>query len=309
MPLDKDLYKVDLDFYKSVITETSNIIAFKDDNSDIVSKAEIKLKEYLNSNTGITDDKKAELYAIFLSETVKNSIIESIRVAGEMALNKGIREATVEEISQKIDSMKEEDKARNAQAVATIAKTKAEAEVLIPSQANLNTAQTATENARATLITNQAQTELKQALLLTEQIESEKSKTTLIANQANTELAQATLMTSQSSVENAKATLIANQAQTELIQKQLLEAQKDVALEQKTLIAKQASTEEAQAKLVEEQAKTESNKRRSLDSESKYKDQQAQAVMRAIDVNAMIESWKNQTQIEVATIYATGGVR
>ena len=92
--------------YLKLIKDTLDTVA-SGDNS-VVKEAQVELKSYLETNTSITDNEKAQVYANFLTQAVTNAIQFSIQSATQISLEN-------KEIEQKIASMKVQDDINKAQ--------------------------------------------------------------------------------------------------------------------------------------------------------------------------------------------------
>ena len=152
---------MDINFYKDAIKQTMQVI--NTDADSVIKNAEQMLKVYLETNTSITDNDKAALYAKFLTDTTTNALTQTIMAALQLTLEGGVndqkilnmqgelaiaqaqsdkdiavKDAQISVDNQKIASMQAEDTARRNEVAAKVAKAKIEIEQLIPSQIALN---------------------------------------------------------------------------------------------------------------------------------------------------------------------------
>jgi len=326
---------MDLQDFTGIIRATMDEVAFGNDGS-VAAKAEEQLKTFLDENTSITDDQKAQIYANFLQQIVTTTINQAIGAAlqlpvnqkqidvmeretaikeaqgekelelksvqidvmrGELAVKEAIKDSDIAVNEQKIASMRAEDEARKNDVAARVARAKVEIEQLIPSQVALNRKDVEIRDVQLRIEEENLVLRQKDVELREKELEIESQKIPLIAAQTLVEQKRATLMDAQVQIENRKIDLTEAQVEIERSKISLVEAQAGVERVRAELIAAQVKELEERLKLITAQTDTE------------YwnmimKKQQADTMARSIDVNREIERCKCDTQLKIAQIRA-----
>jgi len=267
-------YSIATGMLDALLTE----VAFKQDtngnNISIIGKSEEQLKSYLEQNTSIPEDKKAQIYANFLSTVVTSVTTQAIQVSGQAPLE-------------------------NAQIINQTAET------------NANVKNVESEITSRTLKDTLAQDETTQRILnLKEEITASQAKTKAMLNDNAVTVAKAKIEIDQvipAQIEEMKASTALKSAQQQLEAAQINIAKQDLLIKEQQL-----KTQAAQVALLEVQAQSEQEKIgliaqqiRVQAAEAQYKLAQIKAIEKASEVNKQIEIMKNNTAIEVAGIYAT----
>jgi hypothetical protein len=267
---------MDLQLYEQVITSTLENVSLNTDS--ILEKTHTKLKQYLEENTSITDDKKASIYAEFLANTTTSVVTEAVRSAMQIALDGPVNDATIQKITtettiaqaqsdkdlavkdseisvngQKIASMQEEDIARKNEVAAKVAKAKIEIEELIPSQVALN-------QKELTVKDKEIQIREKQVLVEEKRAGVEEAKIPLMQAQANVETQKVALMVQQTSVEEKKVSLM---------DKEVALKAESVNVEREKVGVMKAQVQAEQAKIPLIQAQTDMERARAAVEEKK----------------------------------------
>lgn len=290
---------MDLTAYKQIIKETMEAVAFADPQS-AASKAEAKIKQYLDENTAIPDDKKAELYANFMQQIVVTTINQAIQAALQLPVQEkqaAVLESEVQVNAQKIASMQAEDAARKNEVAAKVARAKYEIEQLLPSQVALNQKEVEIKQ-------RQVEIAQKELAIKGEEVALARAKTELLKAQVNAEKAKIEvekrhneLLLRQVQVEERKIPLMEAEAELQkqkakLTEKQVAMADKEMALKEQEveLTKKKVEVETQQANLVMWQ--------------TMVKQQEVKTVGASLRVNAEIEKCKCETNLKIAQIQA-----
>jgi len=310
--------------YKQIIKDTMEEVAFANPDS-VASKAEVKLKEFLDNNTAIPEDEKAKVYANFLQNIVVTTINQAIQAALQLPVNEkqieimeretqvkeAIKDSDIAVNNQKIASMQAEDEARRNEVAAKVAKAKVEIEQLIPSQIALNEKELQIKD-------KQLQIEDKKIALAEKQVELEGEKIPLMKAQTEVEKAKIPLMQAQSQVEQRKVDLMAKEVEVETRKVDLMEAQVDIEKAKKPLIEAQTLVEQKRAVLTENEADLTKTKIPLTEAEitltkaktdvaywdAIMKNKQADTMIKSLDINKEIEKCKCETNLKIAQIQA-----
>ena len=315
---------MDLSIYKQIIKETMEAVAFNDPES-AASKAEEKIKQYLDDNTAIPDDKKAELYAGFMQQIVVTTINQAIQAAlqlpvqekqvevmeRETAVKEALKDSEVAVNNQKIASMQSEDEARKNEVAAKVARAKVEIEQLIPAQIANMQKEAELKQKEIEVTTHRVEVEASKAEVAKAEVEIERNKIPLVKAQADLEKAKIPLMQAQAQTEQKKVDLMAKQVEVETRKVDLYEAQADIEKSKIPLVKAQTETEKAKAVLTKDQAAlTEEEKaltKAKIDTEywnAIMKSKQANTMARSIDANIEIEKCKCETNLKIAQLQA-----
>lgn len=332
---------MDLNFYKDSIKQTMQVI--NSDSDSILKEAETMVKDYLETNTSISDNERAGIYAKFVTDTTTTAITQAIVAAtqltlegavndqkilnmqGELAIEQAKGDSDIAVNTQKIASMQNEDTARRNEVAAKVAKAKIEIEQLIPSQISLNEKEIEVkskellfkdkmievETAKVDLMTQDVALKEKQVLL-------EEAKIPLITAQKDIEVKKLDVMTQdialkekQVEIESKKVDLMGAQISNELEKINLLIKQTGVEAEKIPLMQAQTQSEIKKTDLLSAQTEIEKDKLKLNKAEIQlryadvyYRQQQARTVAMSLVVNERIENNKNETQIRIATIQA-----
>jgi len=185
-------------FYLSLIEETMGVVSTG--TTSIAKQSETLIANYLQNNTGITDDEKAKIYAKFLTDITISTTAQAIGAATQLALEGPVND-------QKIVSMQNDDIVKMNEVAVKIAKAKIEIEQLIPSQVDMN--RKTIEIQTKELLLKSAEIAIKEGQLLVEQ-----AKVPLLEAQALNEAGKVNLTLAQTALEQAKVPLL--EAQTNL---------------------------------------------------------------------------------------------
>lgn len=315
---------MDLTSYKQIIKDTMEEVAFANPDS-VASKAEVKLKEFLDNNTAIPEDEKAKVYANFLQNIVVTTINQAIQAALQLPVNEkqieimeretqvkeAIKDSDIAVNNQKIASMQAEDEARRNEVAAKVAKAKVEIEQLIPSQIALNEKDLQIKD-------KQLQVEDKKIVLMEKQVETENEKINLMKTQNEIEKEKIPLTRAQTEVETKKVELMATQIQVETQKLALVEVQIELEAAKKPLIIAQTAVEQNRAELVKSET-TLTDKKADLTEaqtdltriqtdttfwDAVLKEKQASTMERSLEVNKEIEKCKCDTNLKIAQLQA-----
>jgi hypothetical protein len=305
---------MDLQNYSEIIRKTMEEVAFGNPDS-VASKAEAQLKEFLETNTSIPDDQKAQVYANFLQQIVTTTINQAINAALQLPINQKQIEVMEREVSvkealkdsdiavnqQKIASMQAEDEARKNEVAAKVARAKIEVERVIPSQIALNEKQAEAERERIEILKTEndiKKEELKETAkklkIMDAQVEVEKKRVEVMAKEAEIAREKIPLIRAQAEVEEKKVGLM--EAQTKIEQKRIPLVEKQIEAEQANIELTKARTDIEKEKLEFERDKAWYD--------SVYKRAQAETMKASITANKEIERCKCDTQLKIAQIRA-----
>ena len=303
---------MDLTFYTDAIKQTMTVI--NTDQNSVVKNAEQMLKGYLETNTSITDNDRATIYAKFLTDVTTNAVTQSITAAMQLALDGAVNDQKVLNMqgelsiaqaqsdkdlevkasqiavdNQKIASMQADDTAKRNEVAAKVAKAKIEIEQLIPSQIHLNEKELQVKDKQLLYEDQRIAVLQKDTEIKTKQVAIEEAKIPLMKAQAQVEAKKVDLMKEQVSVEREKVPLMQAQAQTEQKKVGLMEVQIEQEREKLPLLQKQVAVETAKIPLMEAQANTEAEKAKLIGKQTQVESekiplQQAEVALRYADV-------------------------
>jgi len=301
------------DDYLGLINDTLAKITSSDNS--IFSQAQNELKTFLEQQTSITDNEKAQAYAQFLTQLVTTSIESVVTSATQISLQKdevaqriasmqaedAIKKAqsdkdlTVKD--QQIASMKAHDSAENSRVAGELSDIKYKIETYYPAQVNAINADISYKNTQTSLVSKEIQ--VKEAQIAVEKNQAENVRADINLKQAQLKVeqeeiqlkqAQIPVFTAQATTEQARSSLLYAQATTEQANANLIKA--NTALTDANIgkigVESKLLTAETQTQIAEANLKT----------------QQATAVLQALDVNKEIERCKCETQLKIASIQA-----
>jgi len=145
---------MDLTLYKEAIRTTMGVLIT--DATSTLKSVDGSIKTYLETNTSITDNERANIYMKFITDVTTTAITQTIDASVRMALEGEIKDQKLLNMqgelviaqdkgrsdtavnTQKIASMRNEDNARQNEVAVKVAKAKIEVEQLIPSEIALN---------------------------------------------------------------------------------------------------------------------------------------------------------------------------
>lgn len=279
----------DKELYKDVIVETNAQLVQGEDSTFSVS--ETKMKDFLDSNTDIPDTDKAKIYAEFLTNITTTSLQQTLSNAKEIVLEQGLREAQTATEAQKVLSMQAEDADRQREVTQKIASMQNEdrdrdrevTQKIISMQE-----QDKARNAEVASLVAKTKIEVEQKIpaeikALEAEAELKKQELSLKEAQLQLERARTRLTEKQIEIESSRLDM----------QREELELKKEINQLEKEKMELFRAESEAKIALME--------------AEKLLKDQQAGAVSVSLSTQNDIEREKMRTQIEVATIYVTGG--
>jgi len=297
--------------FLSLITDTLGTIAISDNS--VLSDAENKLKTFLETNTSISDNEKAQVYSKFLTDVVTNSINSALQSATNIMLQQAKIEQEIASMqiedqikqeqsakdlevkAQQIASMKAQDDINKNKVAGELAKIKYEVEHLMPAQVDNIVKDTQIKDKELELKQEdielkKAQVELanKEVAVKETEIQIRKAELEISRSELQIKQAQIPLVQAQAETEKAKAFLVGQQGITEQYNQDLVKANKDQILENINKLKKEEDLLDYQKDLT--------------NAERNLKDQQAVAVLRALDVNKEIEMCKCRTQLEIASL-------
>jgi hypothetical protein len=326
---------MDITIYTNAIKETMKVV--NSDTDSILKEAEGLVKAYLEENTRITDDERANIYAKFVTDVTTTAITQAITASAQLALEGAVNDQkvlsmqgelalaeakNVSEIlvdTQKITSMQNEDTARRNEVATKVAKAKIEVEQLIPSQININQKELEIKDKDLQIKDKSLEVETKRVDIMTQdialktkQVLTEDKKVALMGEQLNVEKEKVPLMKAQALLETKKVSLMEVQIETEREKVTLMEKQVLIEVAKLPLMEAQTANELERVKLTVEQTAVEASKVRLQKAEVElryadvyYRQQQAQTVAQSLIVNERIENNKNETQLKIATIQAS----
>ena len=297
--------------FLSLITDTLGTIAINDNS--VLSDAESKLKTFLETNTSISDNEKAQVYSKFLTDVVTNSINSALQSATNIMLQQAKIEQEIASMqiedqikqeqsakdlevkAQQIASMKAQDEINKNKVAGELAKIKYEVEHLMPAQVDNIIKDTQIKDKELELKQEDIELKKKQVELANKEvtvkeaeIQIKKAEVDISRSELQIKQAQIPLVQAQAETEKAKAFLVGQQGITEQYNQDLVKANKDQILENINKLKKEEDLLDYQKDLT--------------NAERNLKDQQAVAVLRALDVNKEIEMCKCRTQLEIASL-------
>jgi len=297
--------------FLSLITDTLGTIAINDNS--VLSDAESKLKTFLETNTSISDNEKAQVYSKFLTDVVTNSINSALQSATNIMLQQAKIEQEIASMqiedqikqeqstkdlevkAQQIASMKAQDEVNKNKVAGELAKIKYEVEHLMPAQVDNIIKDTQIKDKELELKQEDIELKKKQVELANKEvtvkeaeIQIKKAEVDISRSELQIKQAQIPLVQAQAETEKAKAFLVGQQGITEQYNQDLVKANKDQILENINKLKKEEDLLDYQKDLT--------------NAERNLKDQQAVAVLRALDVNKEIEMCKCRTQLEIASL-------
>ena len=276
----------------------------KGDNS-VLSKSEEYMRVFLDTNTSLTDNEKATMYAKFITDITTNTMTQAIGAGIQISL-----EAPVN--AQRILNLQGELIVAKNEVSVKIAKAKAEVELVIP--AEVASIRKDIEIKSRTVVVEEKKANLldKDIILKGKQVLTEDKKIGLMTVQTTLESERIPLMKAEALLAGKKVTLMGVQVSTELKKVGLMEKQALVEAEKIPLIKAQTMNESAKEKLTISQTRVEDSKvklqRAEIDlryADVFYRQQQAQTVANSLLVNERIENNKNETTLKVAVIQAS----